>query len=140
MTEAGARRGLVFGAGGVLGAAWLPHDGKLIPKELAIALAKGAQNRGVRRDRPEHLGLGAQRLDVVQIHPTRGDRARHIGQYPPPVMHRIEARLGQRRRQPLRKPGAVGQHPQPDHANQADHVVRVRRDAQVLGPSGKLTH
>ena len=30
----------------VLGAAWLPHDGKLIPKELAIALAKGAQSRG----------------------------------------------------------------------------------------------
>lgn len=30
----------------VLGAAWLPHDGKLIPRELAIALAKGAQNRG----------------------------------------------------------------------------------------------
>ena len=31
-----------------LGAAWLPHDGKLIPKELALALAKGAQQRGVR--------------------------------------------------------------------------------------------
>ena len=30
----------------VLGAAWLPHDGKLIPKELALALAKGAQSRG----------------------------------------------------------------------------------------------
>ena len=30
-----------------LGAAWLPHDGKLIPKELALALAKGAQQRGV---------------------------------------------------------------------------------------------
>ena len=30
----------------VLGAAWLPHDGKVIPKELAIALAKGAQSRG----------------------------------------------------------------------------------------------
>src|SRR5213075_2399383 len=30
----------------VLGAAWLPHDGKFISKELAIALAKGAQNRG----------------------------------------------------------------------------------------------
>ena len=28
-----------------LGAAWLPHDGKLIPKELALALAKGAQQR-----------------------------------------------------------------------------------------------
>src|SRR6266571_3767070 len=30
----------------VLGAAWLPHDGKVIPKEIAIALAKGAQSRG----------------------------------------------------------------------------------------------
>src|SRR5688572_1915035 len=30
----------------VLGAAWLPHDGKLVPKELALALAKGAQNHG----------------------------------------------------------------------------------------------
>jgi heterotetrameric sarcosine oxidase gamma subunit len=32
----------------LLGAAWLPHDGKLIPKELALALAKGAQSRGAR--------------------------------------------------------------------------------------------
>jgi heterotetrameric sarcosine oxidase gamma subunit len=32
----------------VLGAAWLPHDGKVIPKEVAIALAKGAQSRGAR--------------------------------------------------------------------------------------------
>jgi glycine/D-amino acid oxidase-like deaminating enzyme len=32
----------------ILGAAWLPHDGKLIPKELAIALAKGAQSRGAK--------------------------------------------------------------------------------------------
>lgn len=30
----------------VLGAAWLPHDGKVIPKEVAIALAKDAQKRG----------------------------------------------------------------------------------------------
>lgn len=30
----------------VLGSAWLPHDGKAIPKELAIAMAKGAQARG----------------------------------------------------------------------------------------------
>jgi len=30
----------------VLGAAWLPDDGKVIPKEVAIALAKGAQARG----------------------------------------------------------------------------------------------
>jgi 4-methylaminobutanoate oxidase (formaldehyde-forming) len=32
----------------VLGAAWLPHDGKLIPKELALALAKGAQKCGAK--------------------------------------------------------------------------------------------
>src|SRR5213593_4230373 len=31
----------------VRGAAWLPHDGKAIPKEVATALAKGAQSRGV---------------------------------------------------------------------------------------------
>ena len=29
------------------GAAWLPHDGKVIPKEVATALAKGARSRGV---------------------------------------------------------------------------------------------
>ena len=32
----------------ILGAAWLPHDGKVIPKEVALALAKGAQSRGAR--------------------------------------------------------------------------------------------
>src|SRR2546421_6015235 len=30
----------------LLGAAWLPHDGKVIPKEVALALAKGARARG----------------------------------------------------------------------------------------------
>jgi len=30
----------------VLGAAWLPHDGKVIPKEIPVALAKGARARG----------------------------------------------------------------------------------------------
>ena len=30
----------------VLGAAWLPHDGKVIPKEVPVALAKGASARG----------------------------------------------------------------------------------------------
>jgi len=32
----------------LLGAAWLPHDGKVIPKEVPVALAKGAVNRGAR--------------------------------------------------------------------------------------------
>lgn len=32
----------------ILGAAWLPHDGKVIPKEITLALAKGAQSRGAR--------------------------------------------------------------------------------------------
>src|SRR3954469_3191338 len=30
----------------VLGAAWLPHDGKVIPKEIPVALAKGARAGG----------------------------------------------------------------------------------------------
>ncbi|MFM7819158.1 MAG: FAD-dependent oxidoreductase, partial [Verrucomicrobiota bacterium] len=32
----------------VLGSAWLPHDGKVIPKEVTLALAKGASMRGAR--------------------------------------------------------------------------------------------
>ncbi|MBI3415414.1 MAG: FAD-dependent oxidoreductase [Verrucomicrobia bacterium] len=32
----------------ILGAAWLPHDGKVIPRETAVALAKGAQSRGAK--------------------------------------------------------------------------------------------
>jgi 4-methylaminobutanoate oxidase (formaldehyde-forming) len=32
----------------LLGAAWLPHDGKVIPKEVPIALAKAAVQRGAR--------------------------------------------------------------------------------------------
>ena len=30
----------------ILGGAWLPHDGKVLPKEVALALAKGAQLGG----------------------------------------------------------------------------------------------
>jgi glycine cleavage system aminomethyltransferase T/glycine/D-amino acid oxidase-like deaminating enzyme len=30
----------------ILGGAWLPHDGKVLPKETALALAKGAQRNG----------------------------------------------------------------------------------------------
>ena len=30
----------------ILGAAWLPHDGKLVPKDVTLALAKGARQRG----------------------------------------------------------------------------------------------
>jgi len=32
----------------LLGAAWLPHDGKVIPKEVPIALAKAATQRGAK--------------------------------------------------------------------------------------------
>jgi len=32
--------------GDLLGGAWLPHDGKVLPKEVALALAKGAQRAG----------------------------------------------------------------------------------------------
>lgn len=32
----------------VLGAAWLPSDGKVIPKEIPVALAKGAARRGAK--------------------------------------------------------------------------------------------
>src|SRR5438309_7030449 len=30
----------------ILGGAWLPHDGKVLPKDVALALAKGAERGG----------------------------------------------------------------------------------------------
>src|SRR6185295_18055727 len=32
----------------LLGAAWLPHDGKVIPREVPIALSKAATQRGAK--------------------------------------------------------------------------------------------
>ncbi len=32
----------------ILGGAWLPHDGKVLPKEVTFALTQGAKNRGAR--------------------------------------------------------------------------------------------
>src|SRR6266581_2227282 len=81
----------------------------------ASLISPSAQRGGVRRDRPEHHGLGPQRLDVVQVDASGGDRAGHVGQHPAPVVHRVEAGLGQYPRQAPGQPGAVGQHPQPDH-------------------------
>jgi thioredoxin reductase (NADPH) len=57
------RRLDVPGFDDLLGAAWLPHDGKLIPKELALALAKGAQSRGA-----------VPSEDRVRELPPRGER------------------------------------------------------------------
>lgn len=56
----------------VLGAAWLPHDGKVIPKEVPVALAKGAQSRGaklfenVRVTRIEHDKGGVSGVTTTQ--------------------------------------------------------------------------
>src|SRR4026207_1461390 len=43
--EAGAK-GPLLRTDDLVGAAWLPHDGKLIPKEVALAMAKGARAAG----------------------------------------------------------------------------------------------
>ncbi len=51
----------------VLGAAWLPHDCKLIPKELTLALAQGARQHG------------ATIHENVIVHEVLQDRKRAIG-------------------------------------------------------------
>jgi 4-methylaminobutanoate oxidase (formaldehyde-forming) len=76
----------------VLGAAWLPHDGKLIPKEVAIALAKGAQSRGAKlaenvrvlnvntRDgRATGVETDAGRIDAEYVVLTGGMWTRELG-------------------------------------------------------------
>jgi len=49
----------------ILGAAWLPHDGKVIPKEITLALAQGARSRGAT------VLEGVRVLDILH----RGGRA-----------------------------------------------------------------
>ena len=44
----------------VLGAAWLPDDGKCVPRDTALALSKGAQMRGAR------ILEGVRALDVLR--------------------------------------------------------------------------
>jgi sarcosine dehydrogenase len=46
----------------LIGAAWLPHDGKVIPKEVPLALAKGARQRGAT------ILEQARVLDIEQRH------------------------------------------------------------------------
>ncbi|HXT41664.1 MAG TPA: FAD-dependent oxidoreductase, partial [Candidatus Angelobacter sp.] len=60
----------------VVGAAWLPHDGKVVPKEVALALAKGAQSLGakvcenVRVMDVEHRAVRAVGVKTNQGHIT----------------------------------------------------------------------
>jgi 4-methylaminobutanoate oxidase (formaldehyde-forming) len=46
----------------LLGAAWLPQDGKVLPKEVGLALAAGARSRGVA------IIEGVRVLDVEHAH------------------------------------------------------------------------
>jgi 4-methylaminobutanoate oxidase (formaldehyde-forming) len=76
----------------VIGGAWLPHDGKVIPKEVALALAKGARDKGAtiieqcRVQEIEYSGgratgvltnLGSIRAEYVVL--TGGMWARELG-------------------------------------------------------------
>jgi glycine cleavage system aminomethyltransferase T/glycine/D-amino acid oxidase-like deaminating enzyme len=49
------------------GAAWLPHDGKVVPKEVALALVKAAQSRG------------AQVIEDICVHDVLRANGRAIG-------------------------------------------------------------
>ena len=44
--EAALQRWPLLRVEDILGAAWLPHDGKVIPREVPVALARGAKARG----------------------------------------------------------------------------------------------
>ena len=58
----------------LLGAAWLPHDGKVIPKEVPVALCKAATGRGVSVE-PKDLG----ELTVSMLKGEAGFQAKEIG-------------------------------------------------------------
>src|SRR5438045_707201 len=57
----------------VIGAAWLPHDGKVIPKDVALALAKGAEARGARIvEQTRVLGIDQAHGRVAAVRTGKG--------------------------------------------------------------------
>jgi 4-methylaminobutanoate oxidase (formaldehyde-forming) len=64
----------------ILGAAWLPHDGKVIPKEVAIAMAKGASARGAAiLDGVKVLGIETRHGRACGVKTSSGSiRAEHV--------------------------------------------------------------
>ena len=58
----------------LLGAAWLPHDGKLIPKEVTLALAKGARLHGATvLEKVRVLDVSHERGRVTGVKTDPGD-------------------------------------------------------------------
>ena len=58
----------------LLGAAWLPHDGKVIPGEVPKALARGAESMGVVvREGVRVAGLRREGVRVVGVQTSLGD-------------------------------------------------------------------
>jgi len=57
----------------VLGAAWLPHDGKVIPKEVPVALGHGARARGAQIfENVRVLGIESRNGRVTAVKTHRG--------------------------------------------------------------------
>jgi 4-methylaminobutanoate oxidase (formaldehyde-forming) len=57
----------------VLGAAWLPHDGKVIPKEVPVALALGAKARGAKiYERIRVIGIESKNGRVTGVNTNQG--------------------------------------------------------------------
>ncbi len=76
----------------ILGAAWLPHDGKVIPKEVTYALAQGARSRGAtivegirvtgiqhRNSRATGVETSAGTIEAEYVVLTGGMWARELG-------------------------------------------------------------
>ena len=92
----------------ILGAAWLPHDGKVLPKEVALALAKGAQSRGarflegIRVTGIQHSDGRATGVETSEgtIRRDRGADRRHVGAGARSAMRRLASPA--RRRTSLR--------------------------------------
>jgi 4-methylaminobutanoate oxidase (formaldehyde-forming) len=69
----------------VLGAAWLPHDGKVIPKEVTLALAKGARSRGasvIENARVLEVLCRGGRAVGVRVQPTEDGAGPDSGSHP----------------------------------------------------------
>jgi len=95
---------------------------------------------GVRGHRPEHLTLSAQRLHIHDVPAAAGDRDRHIGKHPAPVVQRVEPAAGQHPRQAPSQAGAVGQHPHRHRPGPRHDPLTIRGDPQIGAPCGRVHH
>jgi len=88
-------------------------------------LVQSSPDGGVRSNRPEHLTLVPQHVDVTQRFTAIGGQYGQIDQDPTPIMARERPGPRKRDRQGAGQPGPIREHPQQRRADVRHHTRGV---------------